>query len=161
MIIHPEIIVTPDTPTVRFREAKDQFDLDKELPKVLVRQGWGCGTYFHVQFISFDKTKLLSTALFVVTEEDEQLIVNDDNPYKEMTKTVFNRKAARVSKWWYSEAELMRLQEEKEAPPPEPPEAKLGYDQKAKEHLVTLDGEEIFRNAYKGKCQEFIREQRA
>jgi hypothetical protein len=100
MVIHPEIIVTPDCPTIKFRQPREQVDLDKELPRILSAQGWGCGTYFHVQFVSHDKTNLLASALFVVTEEVESLQTSEANPYQPVTKTVFSRKAERVSEWW-------------------------------------------------------------
>lgn len=102
MIIHPEIYATPDSPTVKFREPRDQIDLEIELPKILHSQGWDCGTYFHVQFVSHDKKKLLSSATFVVSEIDETLHTNEDNPYSPVTKTVFHRKAQQIGDWWNS-----------------------------------------------------------
>ena len=157
MIIHPQIEVTPDTPTIKFREAKEQVDLDKELPRILNHQGWDIGTYFHVQFINFERTHLLSSALFVVIESTEKLVVNDSDPYHTMSKMVSSHKADRVSKWWYSDSG----KEERDAEPPPPPEPKLRYDQSAKEHVVMLGHEELFRNPFKGKCQEFQRQYRA
>ena len=159
MIIHPDISVTPDRPRVQFREAREVFDLDKALKGVLYGQGWVCGTYFHVQYVSREKTTLYSSALFVVTEESEALTTSDDNPYSPMTKTVQTRQAEIVGEWWYSEmGKGLR-----DAPLPEPVvlEPKLGYDNKAKLHQVRLGDEILFENAYKGKCQEFIRKQRA
>lgn len=100
MIIHPEIITTPDLPTIKFREPKDKVDLDVELPRILHSQGWSCGTYFHIQFISHDRTKLLSSATFVVSEEVESVHTSEANPYNPVTRTVFSRKASRVSDWW-------------------------------------------------------------
>ena len=99
MVIHPEVIVTPDCPTIKFRQPKDQIDLDRELPRILQTQGWGCGTYFHVQLFNHDKTKLLASALYVVTEEVETLSVSEDQ-YRPVTRTVFNRKASLVGGWW-------------------------------------------------------------
>lgn len=102
MIVHPEVIVTPDSPTVKFRQPRDQVKLDVELPKILQAQGWGCGTYFHVQFISHDKTKLFAAGSFVVTEETESVETTDD-PYRPVTKTVFNRKFAQIGVWWVAQ----------------------------------------------------------
>lgn len=99
MVIYPEIIVTPDTPTIKFHQPREQVDLNKELPRILHAQGWGCGTYFNVQFISHDKTKLLACAKFVVAEEVETLHTSD-NQYQPMTKTVFSRRAERITDWW-------------------------------------------------------------
>lgn len=100
MIINPEVIVTPDEPTVKIREARENVDLDREIPKILHAQGWDVGTFFNVQFISHDRTKLLSFARFIVTESTEQLHTSDANPYQPSTKAVFTRKAAQISDWW-------------------------------------------------------------
>ncbi|HDY86918.1 MAG TPA: hypothetical protein ENH82_02245 [bacterium] len=101
MIIFPEVHATPDTPTVKFREARDKTELDIELPKILHTNGWGCGTYFHVQFMNHEKTKLLSQALYVVSEEIESLYTNETNPYQPVTKTLISRKAEIVGNWQY------------------------------------------------------------
>lgn len=103
MIIAPEIIITPDLPTIRFREPREKIDLDLELQKILQSQGWGCGTYFNVQFISHDKTILLSCAQFVVTQVAEAIHTSEANPYQPITRTVFSRKSARTSDWWTQE----------------------------------------------------------
>lgn len=102
MLIHPEIIVTPDRPVIKFREPREHINLDVELPKILHAQGWGIGTYFHVQFVNHDKTRLLSSAEFVVTEEVESLYTSEANPYQPVTKAVFTRKAERIGEWWTS-----------------------------------------------------------
>lgn len=99
MVIHPEVVVTPDCPTVKFRQPREQVKLDVELPKILQAQGWGCGTYFHVQFISHDKTELLASGRFVVAGESETVETTDD-PYRPVTKTVYNRKFAQIGDWW-------------------------------------------------------------
>ena len=101
MVIYPEIQVTPDSPTIKFSQPRDQVDLSKELPRILHAQGWGCGTYFNVQFLNHEKTKLLACARFVVTEEVETLQTSD-NQYQPMTKTVFSRRAEQISDWWPS-----------------------------------------------------------
>jgi len=103
MIIAAEVIVTPDLPTIRFREPREQVDLDKELPKILHSQGWGCGTYFHVQFVSHDKTTLLASAQYVVSQVSESIHTSEANPYQPITKTIFSRKAELIGKWWYSD----------------------------------------------------------
>lgn len=100
MVIYPEVIVTPDTPTVKFSSPREQVDLDKELPRILSTQGWGCGTFFNVIFTNHEKTKLLSCARFVVTEEIENVQTNDSNPYQPITKTVYARSAAQLGEWW-------------------------------------------------------------
>ncbi len=107
MIIVPEVMVTPDFPTIRFREPRDQVDLSRELPKILHSQGWGCGTYFHVQFLSHDKTQLLASALYVVSREVESLHTSEANPYQPMTKTIFGRTADIVGNWWVPDGETV------------------------------------------------------
>lgn len=99
MVIHSEVLVTPDFPTIKFRQPREQVNLSAELPRVLNAQGWGCGTYFNVQFLSHDKTKLLASALFVVSEESES-VHTSDNQYNPVTKTVFSRKCEQISDWW-------------------------------------------------------------
>ena len=99
MVVYPEVLVTPDAPTIKFHQPRELVDLEKELPRILHAQGWGVGTFFHVQFISHDKTKLLACAKFVVSEEVES-VQTSDNQYSPMTKTVFSRKAEQIGDWW-------------------------------------------------------------
>lgn len=156
MIIFPQVIVTPDTPVVKFRMPKEQIDLDMELTKILHGQGWCCGTYFDVQFVNHEETRILSTARFVVSEEDETLHTSDANPYAPMTKTIYSRKASQISDWWYSElgSEIRDIPE----PEPEILVPKLAYDKTEKVHQVRLGDEILFENQFKGKCQEHIRD---
>ncbi len=99
MITQPEILVTPDFPTIKFREPRDLVNLDIELPKILHNQGWGCGTYFHVQFMNHERNELLTSSLFVVTKETEALQTTD-NPYQPMTKTIYTREVKQIGDWW-------------------------------------------------------------
>lgn len=103
MIVHHEIIVTPDYPVVRIRQPRETTDLSVELPRVMNTQGWGIGTFFHVQFVSHDRTKLLASGLHVVCEETESLQTNEANLYQPMTKVAISRKCALVGSWWASE----------------------------------------------------------
>ena len=100
MLIYPDIQATPDCPTIKFYQPREQVDLNKELPRILHAQGWGCGTYFNVQFLNHEKTKLLACGRFVVSEELESLQTNDANPYQPMTRTVFSRMAEQIGDWW-------------------------------------------------------------
>mgnify|MGYP001582823498 CR=1 FL=1 len=104
MVIFPEIIVTPDSPTVKFYQPREKVNLDQELPRILASQGWGCGTYFNVQFLNHEKTKLLACARFVVSEESESVRTSSADPYKPVTKTVFSRKADQIGDWWVPES---------------------------------------------------------
>lgn len=112
MIIAPEIVVTPDLPTIHFREPRDQVNLDIELPRILHAQGWGCGTYFHVQFLSHDKSILLASAQFVVSQVSESIHTSEANPYQPVTKTVFGRKVDRIGEWWVCEMKKPESQKE-------------------------------------------------
>jgi hypothetical protein len=104
MRIHPHIDVTPNFPTVQFREERSLIDLEAELAKVVNYQRWSCGLYFNVQFVNHDRTKLLQSALFVVSEENESVNVNNDNPYSPKTQITSARKAVQIGEWWYSGA---------------------------------------------------------
>jgi hypothetical protein len=100
MLIYPDIQATPDCPTIKFSQPREQIDLSKELPRILHAQGWGCGTLFNIMFLNHEKTKLLACGRFVVSEEVETIQTNDANPYQPMTKTVFSRVAVQIGDWW-------------------------------------------------------------
>ena len=102
MVIQPEVFVTPDRPVVRFREPREKVDLGNELPKVIHAQGWGIGTYFNVQFIDHDRTTLIASAEFLVTEVREGLHTSEANPYQPVSKTIFMRKFEQIGQWWPS-----------------------------------------------------------
>lgn len=119
MIIHPEVVVTPDNPSVIFRMPKDKVDLNTMLPKILHAQGWGVGTYFNVQFISHDRTTLLHSCPFVVTSVTETVQTSEANPYQPITKTVYGRTFAQMGPWWNFEepekeqGEVLKAMEDK------------------------------------------------
>jgi hypothetical protein len=133
MIIHAEVVVTPDRPVVIFREPREKVDLDVELPRTLNSQGWGVGTYFNVQFISHDRTILLASAEFVVTEVREGLHTNEANPYQPITKMIASRKFEQIGDWWpkpcglfVTEKEEAKEAEEKPSKPAPKKVAKAG-----------------------------------
>lgn len=99
MIINPQIVTTPDCPTVIIREPEANVDLESVVRKILNSQGWGLGTYFHVQFVNHERTRLLKSGLFVVTEDDEQYKTSEVSPQQTMSRTVFVRKAMQVGDW--------------------------------------------------------------
>ncbi len=145
MIIHPSIIVTPDRPTIRFRTDFALVRLDKELPKILHNQGWGCGTYFNVQFTDHKQTQLLASALFIVSEESEAIVVNDDNPDQTVSKTVFTRKAERISDWWHVET------------PVSTEGLHIKWNCGAQKHQVFNDaGEMFYQSQHKSKAQMVV-----
>jgi len=157
MIIHPDINNTPDRPVIKFRTPKELMDLNLELGRAMKSQGWALGTRFTVQFINHEKTNLLSTAEFVVSDREESFITNDDNPYAPTSKDIVTYRAFQVSDWWYSELGL----EIRNTPEPEPEilALKLGYDKTTKMHQVRFGTEVRFENQFKGKCQEYIRDE--
>jgi hypothetical protein len=152
MIIHPRIDITPNRPIVIFREPREQVDLDKALPRILRTQGWACGTFFHIQFQSHKQDKLYSFATYVVTQDDEMLVVNEDNPYQTVTKTAFNYKAEIVGDWWFAE-----YQEEIDETATT---VKMAYDKTSKLHQAKRGNDILYENQFKGKVSEWIRENR-
>jgi len=159
MIIHPDINNTPDRPVISFRTPKELMDLILELARAMKSQGWALGTRFTVQFVNHERTQLLSTAEFVVSDREESFITNDDNPYAPTSKDIVTYRAMQVGEWWYSETGA----EIRDTPEPEPEvfKLKLAYDNTRKLHQVVFGTEIMFENQFKGKCQEYIREQRA
>ncbi len=101
MIIQPNIF-TPDRPVVQYKEPSTLVDLDVELPKILTRQGWAVGTFFHIQFFNHEMTKLISYGLYMVVESTPYLDTSEANPYQPMTRTGFRQKAEQVGDWWYA-----------------------------------------------------------
>lgn len=100
-IMRPEVFTTPDCPTVKFREGVELVNLDLEIPKILISQGWGLGTVFVVQFTNYERTKLIKMARFIVDSEDSDVrTFNADGP-SPMTKTVETRTAKQIESWIY------------------------------------------------------------
>ena len=104
MKIHPEVIVTPDCPTVVLREPIEVVNLDVTIPNILNQQGWGIGTYFNIQYISHDRTKLIAEGKFVVTESSEVMHTSNPDGFQPMTKPVTARKAQQIGDWFYAVA---------------------------------------------------------
>jgi hypothetical protein len=141
MIVKPEILVTPDYPIIRIREPRETVDLAAELPKVLTTQGWGIGTFFHVQFISHDRSTLLASAQFVVTQETEALLKRDIDNYQTMTKSVTTRKFAQMTEWWLSET---------------PTERQLVWNPGRKMHQIKEGDTVVFESADKETAARFL-----
>lgn len=148
MVIAPHITTTPDFPTVRFREPKEQIDLETELNKILKIQGWGVGTYFNVQFVNHERTKLLASVTYVVTEEHEELRVNESIPGHPVTTNVVTRRCEEAGPWkWFVV----------EAPVEEPAKTKMPYvrwNPGKKVHEVRLNGEVLFETKDKEEARE-------
>jgi hypothetical protein len=100
-IMRPEIFTTPDCPTVKFREGSELVNLDLEIPKILISQGWGLGTVFVVQFTNYGRTELIKMARFIVDSENSDVrTFNADGP-SPMTKMVDTRTAKQIETWIY------------------------------------------------------------
>jgi hypothetical protein len=151
MIIHPEVITTPDHPTIKFREKPDQVDLDREIWRVVNSQRWSAGTYFHVQFCNHEKTKVLSSAMFIVSEASEKLITNDDNPYAPMSKTAFHYTAHRVSKWWKAETHW-----ESATDPDGKIEKKVVWNPGSKTHQVKMGDTVLYESEHKKQALLYL-----
>ncbi len=159
MLIHAEITVTPDCPTVKFREPMEKVDLDVELPKILNVQGWGLGTYFNIQFISHDRDKLIKAGKFLVTEETEYLHTANPEAYQPMTKTMSARKAMLLGEWFYpgglirSEKEVSEIRQERKERQAKEKIVKWNLGKRAFE--VKLGDEVVFSSKDKAEAEKY------
>lgn len=166
MVIQPEIVVTPDCPTVKFRENHSNVDLDKEIPRILHAQGWEVGTYFHVHFLNHERNKLLKSGAFIVTEVVSALHVSETNPYQPITKEIYTRKAEQVGDWWYAsdvvalsplEGETARVVD-KEAPfTPVAKEPFVKWNLGKQMHQLIADGKVIYESKDKGQVMDHMK----
>ena len=152
MLIHPEVIVVPDCPTVKFRQARELIDLDFELPKILSSQGWGLGTYFNVQFINHERTSMIASGLFVVTEENETLHTANPDAYQPITKAVSARKAKQIGEWFYPNG-LDTLEDEQLEVISQ--EKAVKWNPGKKVHEVKLGDEVLFSSADKVEAEKY------
>jgi len=151
MIIHPEVIPTPDRPTIKFREPRESINLDIELPKILTQQGWATGTYFDIQFISHDRSELYSAGQFVVTQDKEGLQTGNPDAYQPMTKMVSTKKAEQIGEW------ITFVKEEVKTPVAENPEdVQVKWNPGLKVFQVKKGDEVIYQNADKEAAQQFV-----
>lgn len=100
-IIRPQIVITPDCPTVKFREDPTTINLAIELPKILAQQGWSLGTMFCIQFVNHEETKLIKFAKFVVSSEEESMHTFNPESAAPMTKLIQSRTAKQTEGWFY------------------------------------------------------------
>ena len=99
MIIKPDIVVTPDRPRVTFREPRDKVEFEREIQRVLWRQGWSLGTYFDVHFVDHDRTRILAVGHFVVAGEREELRTAEPDPDRPITKSVKVYAVQQIGGW--------------------------------------------------------------
>jgi len=149
-VIQPEIIITPDQPTIRLRTPQDNTDLDKLLPQVLQAQGWGVGTYFNVQFLNHERNQLLADARFVVISEMEHLKTTD-NAYTPNTRMVVAFKAEQVTDWRHYNVPH-GTSEEKATDVVK--QATIKWNPGKKEHEVLVGEEVVFSNVDKKLAEE-------
>jgi len=159
MIIHPEIYTTPDTPTVKFREPMENINLDLEISKILNAQGWGLGTNFNVQFVDHEKTKLIASGQFVVTEENESLQTSNADGHQPMTKMVSARKAVQVGDWFYPKTQNVELVKGNNAIDAlvsnTPTDIVVKWNPGLKVFQVKEGDKVVFQDADKSKAEEF------
>jgi hypothetical protein len=133
-ITRPEIFITPDCPTVKFREDPKVINLVIEIPKILTQQGWALGTIFTVQFVNHEKTKLIKVARFIVSTENETLHTFNPDGERPMTKLIQARTAKQMEAWFYPDSQ---------------PVAAVGKEVKWNlglgKHTVVQNGEIIFK----------------
>lgn len=102
MNIAPQIIATPDCPTVIIREPQEVVEkagFDAVMQRILARQGWGLGTHFSVHFIDHDREKLLALGQFVVIEDRERLNTYEPVPDQPVTRVDHIRRYAQLGPW--------------------------------------------------------------
>lgn len=156
MLIHPEIIPTPDSPTVKFREPKEKVNLDIEIPKILGSQGWGIGINFDIQFISHDRTQLLASGKFIVVSENESLQTANPDGYQPMTKTVLARQAKQIGEWNYFVDSTQEMKEATEDVLANVATAKeVKWNPGKKVHQVLQGDEVLYENADKTMAENF------
>ncbi len=156
------------TPTVSFVVPRDQINLNIELPNIARNQGWGCGTYFNVQFLEKigDKNiRLLASALYVVTYEDEILHTSEDNPYQPITKNIHRREVSQIGDWWTCDG-LSKLEgenvdvidvgsEKTEPGTPYKIEPKVIWNPGKKKHQVKIGDQVVFESQNKEEAKKF------
>ena len=100
-IMRPEVFTTPDCPTIKFREKEEVVNLDIEIPKILISQGWGLGTIFCVQFTNHERTQIVKVARFIVDTQDSDIQTFNPDSQSPMTKMVETRTAKQIETWIY------------------------------------------------------------
>lgn len=104
MVIHPDVDNTRVYTYVQFHQPQDQVDLEKEFELIFKHNRIaGVGSLFTVQFLSDDRTTVLSTGQFIVAYQKEKRITSDADPYQPVSRDVFIRKAEQIGEWWYSD----------------------------------------------------------
>ena len=143
-ITRPQIVITPDCPTVKFRVDPQTINLAIELPKILAQQGWALGTMFCIQFINHEETKLIKLARFIVSAEVESMQTFNPDSERPMTKLVQAREATQMEAWFcpYGSSSSRMTIEWKFAD---------------KKHRVMLDGEIIARFDKNPQAEEYIK----
>jgi len=151
MLIQPNIYPTPDFPVIQFRNPREQVNLDEQFPKILLAQGWGCGTYLHVQFLNHEGTELLIDGLFVVANELSSLQTTGMD-HATNTKEVIKRKAEQIGDWRYFNGYSESPEDETVTQVTE--KATIKWNPGKKVHEVIVGGESVYETSDKNLAQE-------
>jgi len=154
MKIQPEVIVTPDRPTVVIREPISEVNLDIEIPKILNAQGWGLGTYFNIQFIKDDRTKLIASGKFIVAEETKAMHTANAESYSPNTREIITKKALQIGDWFYPKG-LQQLEDKKVDIVSDGLASAVRWNPGKKVHEVVVGGVVVFADADKDKVLKF------
>jgi len=157
MKINPEVFTTPDRPIIRLREFKGNVDLDDAISKIIHAQGWGAGTYFSVQFMNHERTKIFSTAEFMVTQDDESIVTLNPDSRNPNTKMVSKLKAERLGDWHNTSFIDERDPKNKTV---EKIDAEVKWNPGVKKHQVIQGGEVIFESDDKTEVDNFMKSPR-
>ena len=158
MNIQPEVFTTPDRPIVRLREFRGNVDLDTVISRLINAQGWGGGTYFSVQFMNHERTRIFSTAEFIVTQEDEALVTSNPDSMSPNTKMILKVKAERITEWFNTSFLDERDPKNKIV---EKINAEVKWNPGVKKHQVIQGGEVIFESDDKAEVDDFMKSPRA
>ena len=147
MIIHADVSGTPDCPTFSFRQPISEVNLDTEIPKILKEWGWSLGTYFNVQFIKDDRTKLIASGRFIVTEEVNAVHTANAESYSPNTREITSHKFMQIGDWFYPKENKFKIDPDKIKWVEEPQVLSGDYDKNApvKKIVKWNPGKKVFQ----------------
>jgi len=154
MIIHADVSGTPDCPTFSFRQPISEVNLDTEIPKILKEWGWSLGTYFNVQFIKDDRTKLIASGRFIVTEEVNAVHTANAESYSPNTREITSHKFMQIGDWFYPKG-LQQLEDKKVDIVSDGLASAVRWNPGKKVHEVVVGGVVVFADADKDKVLKF------
>jgi len=153
--INPEVFTTPDRPIIRIREFRGHVDLDDLISKLIHAQGWGSGTYFSVQFMNHERSKIFASGEFMVTMADEALVTSNPDSRNPNTKMVSHLKSEMVGEWFVTsfidERDPARKQDVKKL------DAEVKWNPGVKRHQVIVDNEVVFESEDKSDIDDYLK----